>query len=123
MENRWWPDQPVLEVRVAGSITTREQAVALTKSMVDSIEASHYAHVIVILDLSALGQSPSAATLLGGNLPETNKIEHLVLINAPFLFRMAGSAVPTLRGKLHFEGNDPAAQAKARSLLPKLPTR
>lgn len=121
MENRWWPGQPVLEVTVNGTIANREQAFALTKSMVDSIEASDYEHVIVILDLTQLGQSPSAATLLGGSLPETYKIEHLVMINAPMLLRMAAGALIQLRNKLHFVGNANAAKAKATELLPRLP--
>ncbi len=121
MDNQWWPGQPVLQVMVDGKIENRDQALALTKSMVDDIEASNYAHVIVILDLSALGGSPSAAALLGGNLPETFKIEHLVMVRAPFLLRMAGAGFPQLRGKLHFVDNAAAARTKATELLPKLP--
>lgn len=121
MENQWWADQPVLEVKVTGGISSREQAYQLTKSMVDDIETSAYPHVIVILDLSSLGQSPSAAALLGGNLPETLKIEHLVLIKAPFLFKMAAMPFAHLRDKLHFVDNPAQAKAKATQLLPRLP--
>ncbi|MEP7289025.1 MAG: hypothetical protein ABI947_24995 [Chloroflexota bacterium] len=120
MEHQWWPGQPVLEVNVQGSIANREQAYALSKSMVDQIEGSNYKHVIVILDLTALGQSPSAAALLGGNLPETLKIEHLVMINAPGLFRFATMPLVHLRHKLHFVNSAAAAKAKATELLPKL---
>jgi|GEM_PF-1133030 len=121
MENQWWQGQPVLEVAVGGNITTREQAFTLSKTIVDDIEASHYPHVIVILDLSKLGQSPNAASLIGGNLPQTNKIEHLVMINAPMLFRMATMPLVHLRDKLHFLGNPAAAKVKAQELLPRLP--
>lgn len=123
MHHEWWPDQPVLEVEMSGSIATRDQAYQLTKSMVDEIEASGYPHVIVILDLTALGQSPSASSLLAGSLPETMKIEHLVMINAPQLFRLAAMPFFHLRNKLHFVDGETAAQAKAKSLLPRLPKR
>jgi hypothetical protein len=121
VENQWWSGQPVLQVTVSGKIDNRDQALALTKSMVDDIEASSYAHVIVILDLTALGGSPSAAVLLGGSLPQTYKIEQLVMVKAPFLFRMAGAGFPQLRGKLHFVDQVSDARTKATELLSKLP--
>jgi hypothetical protein len=79
MNYRWWEGQPVLEVNVTGGISNREEAFELAKSMVDQIESSGYRQVVVILDLTELGRSPSAAALIGGNLPETLKIEHLVM--------------------------------------------
>jgi hypothetical protein len=120
-QQSWWPGQPVLNVTVTGSIANRDQAFALAKSMVDELEASAYKHAIVILDMTALGGSPSAAVLLGGSLPPTNKIEHLVMINAPGMFRMATMGMFHLRGKLHFVGNTAEAKQKATELLPRLP--
>lgn len=120
-QQSWWPGQPVLSVTVIGTITNRDQAYTLAQAMVGALEASAYAHVIVILDLTALGGSPSAAVLLGGSLPPTNKIEHLVLINAPGMFRMAAMGMLHLRGKLHFVGNAADAKRKATELLPRLP--
>jgi hypothetical protein len=76
----WWPDKPVLEMTVRGSITDRTQAFALAEGIVDQIESTKYSHVILVLDLNELGRSPSAAVLLGGALPETNRIEHLVMM-------------------------------------------
>ena len=121
IEHAWWPNQPVLEVKVNGSITTREQALALTKGMVDEIEAAVYNHVIVILDLSGLVNSPAAGGLLAGSLPQTYKIEHLVMINAPGMLRMATMPLIQLRNKLHFLGNTADAKRKATELLPRLP--
>ncbi|MHB8626954.1 MAG: hypothetical protein ACYDBJ_22245 [Aggregatilineales bacterium] len=118
--NSWWPGQPVLNVQVQGTIANRDQAYTLAQSMVGALEASAYAHVIVILDLTALGGSPSAAILLGGNLPPTNRIEHLVLINAPGMFRMAALGMIHLRNKLHFVGNAADAKRKATELLARL---
>ncbi len=120
MEPKWWPNQPVLEVKIEGNITDREQAFGITKQMVDDIESSKYSHVIVILDLTALGQSPSGAALLAGNLPQTYKIEHLVMINAPSLFRVATMPLFHLRNKLHYVGSQSEANKKANDLLPKL---
>ncbi len=120
MEPKWWPNQPVLEVKIEGNITDREQAFGITKQMVDDIESSKYSHVIVILDLTALGQSPSGAALLAGNLPQTYKIEHLVMINAPSLFRVATMPLFHLRNKLHYVGSQAEANKKANELLPKL---
>jgi hypothetical protein len=121
MQHQWWPNQPVLEVKIEGNIADRDQAFSVTKQMVDDIESSKYRHVIVILDLTALGQSPSAAALLAGNLPQTYKIEHLVMINAPSLFRVATMPLFTLRNKLHYVGSDSEANKKANELLPRLP--
>ena len=121
MEPKWWPNQPVLEVKIEGNITDREQAFGITKQMVDDIESSKYSHVIVILDLTALGQSPSGAALLAGNLPQTYKIEHLVMINAPSLFRVATMPLFHLRNKLHYVSSQSEANEKARDLLPRLP--
>ncbi len=121
MQHQWWPDQPVLEVAVQGSISNRDEAYQFTKSMVDQIEASHYRHVIVILNLTALGSSPSAAALLAGNLPETLKIEHLIMIGAPMLFRLAAMPFAHLRNKIHFVGSESEAKTKANQLLPRLP--
>ena len=121
MDYQWWPGQPVFEVSVTGGVANREQAFNLAKTMVDQIEGSGYPHVIVILDLSDLGQSPSAAALLGGALPETPKIEHMILINAPLLMRLAASAFVHLRDKLHFVKNRSQADAKAQTLLFRLP--
>ncbi len=117
MAHQWWPNQPVLEVSVNGNIANRDQAHAITKSMVDDIEASHYRHVIVILDLSALGSSPSATALLAGNLPETMKIEHLIMVNAPGLFRLATMPFVHLRNKIHFVRSSKEAMEKADALL------
>jgi hypothetical protein len=121
MEHQWWPDQPVLEVAVQGSIANRDDAYQFTKSMVDEIEGSPYRHVVVILDLSALGNSPSAAALLAGNLPETLKIEHLILIRASMLFKLAAMPFAQLRNKIHFVGSQNEAKAKADQLLSRLP--
>jgi hypothetical protein len=123
LHHEWWPEQPVLHITINGSITQREQAFALATLIVDSIEASGYAHVIVILDMTALGQSPSATALLAGNLPETMKIEHLVMINAPGMFRMATMPLLHLRHKLHYVTAAAAATTKAQELLPRLPKR
>ena len=120
MQHKWWPDQPVLEVKIEGSIADRDQALGITKQMVDDIEASKYQHVIVILDLTALGQSPSAAALLAGNLPQTYKIEHLVMINAPGLFKVATMPLFSLRNKLHYVSSQSEATTKANALLPRL---
>lgn len=117
IEACWWQDQPVLEVKVNGSIENRDQAYQLTKTIVDAIEASNYKQIVVTLDLTALGQSPSTATLLAGNIPETFKIQHLVFVNAPMLIRMAVVPLLHLRGKLHFEGSAAGAERKAESLL------
>jgi hypothetical protein len=122
IEAAWWQDEPVLEVTLNGSIENREQAFRLTQVIVNAIEASPYQHVVVILDLSKLGQSPTAASLLAGNIPETLKIEHLVMINAPLLIRMAVTPFVHLRGKLHFEGSARAAEQKAEALRKRLPT-
>lgn len=116
----WWQDEPVLEVQLNGSIEHREHAFKLTQVIVNAIEASSYQKVIVILDLTAMGQSPSAATLLAGNIPETFKIEHLVMVNAPMLIRMAVMPLVHLRGKLHFEGSPRAAEQKAELLIKRL---
>src|SRR5262245_20222577 len=121
MEHEWWPDQPVLDVAVKGSIANRDQAYQFTKSMVDEIEASRYRHVVVILDLSDLGKSPSAAALVAGNLPETLKIEHLILIRASMLFRLAAMPFAQLRNKIHFVGSHDEANTKANQLLARLP--
>jgi hypothetical protein len=120
-QQSWWPEQPVLNVTVTGTITNRDQAYSLAQSMVRQLEASAYAHIIVILDMTALGGSPSAAVLLGGSLPPTNKIEHLVLIKAPGMFRMAALGMIHLRNKLHFVGSSEDAKRKATELLPRLP--
>ena len=120
-QQSWWPGQPVLNVTVTGTIANRDQAYTLAQSMVGALESSEFKHVIVILDLTALGGSPSAAVLLGGSLPPTNKIEHLVLINAPGMFRMAALGMIHLRNKLHFVGNAADAIRKASELLPRLP--
>jgi hypothetical protein len=116
IEAAWWQDEPVLEVKLNGSIENRDQAFRLTQVIVNAIEGSSYQKVIVILDLSALGKSPSAAALLAGNIPETFKIEHLVMVNAPMLIKMAVMPFVHLRGKLHFESNQRAAEQKAESL-------
>ena len=121
IEHAWWPDQPVLDVRVNGAITTREQALALTQGMVNEIEAVAYVHVIVILDLSGLVNSPAAGALLAGSLPQTYKIEHLIMINAPGMLRMATMPLIQLRNKLHFMGSMADARRKATELLPRLP--
>ena len=121
MEHEWWPDKPVLEVKVEGKIDNREQAFALSAQVVDQIEKSMYKHVIVVLDLTALGQSPTGAALLGGNLPRTHKIEHLVMINAPAVLRIATVPLFKLRHKLHFVDGGTAAHDKAIQLLAKLP--
>jgi hypothetical protein len=121
MEHEWWPGQPVLEVAVKGAIANREQAYQFTKSLVDEIEASAYRHVVVILDLSALGSSPSAAALLAGNLPETMKIEYLIMVRAPMLFRLAAMPFAELRNKIHFVGSQSEAKTKADDLLARLP--
>ena len=123
MRHEWWPAQPVLEVEVNGAISTRAQAYELTKTMVDDIEQSGYPHVVVILDLTSLGQSPSATTLLAGSLPETLKIEHLVMVNAPQLFRLAAMPFIHLRNKLHFVSSLSAGRAKATDLLVRLPRK
>jgi hypothetical protein len=120
MEHKWWPNQPVLEVKIEGNIADRDQAFGFTKQMVDAIEALPYRHVIVILDLTALGQSPSGAALLAGNLPQTYKIEHLVMINAPGLFKVATMPLFHLRNKLHYVSSQSEATAKANALLPRL---
>ena len=120
MDYQWWEGQPVLEVNVKGGISNRDEAFNLAKSMVDQIEQSGYPHVIVILDLSDLGRSPSAAALIGGNLPETLKIEHLVMVNAPGIFRIVTMPFRHLRNKLHFVSSQADAAEKARSLLPKV---
>ena len=121
IEHAWWPDEPVLDVRVNGAITTREQALALTQGMVNEIEAVAYVHVIVILDLSGLVNSPAAGALLAGSLPQTYKIEHLIMINAPGMLRMATMPLIQLRNKLHFMGSMADARRKATELLPRLP--
>jgi len=121
IEHAWWLNQPVLEVRVNGAITTREEAYALTQGMVTEIESVSYPHVIVILDLSGLVNSPAAGGLLAGSLPQTYKIEHLVMINAPGMLRMATMPLIQLRNKLHFLGNSVDAKRKVTELLPRLP--
>lgn len=117
----WWPEKPVLELPVVGSIASREQALATTQAMVDDIEASSYKHVIVILDLSKMERSPSATALLAGALPKTDKIEHLVIVGAPFLFKMAAAPLVHLRNKIHFVDNAEAGRSKATGLISKLP--
>jgi len=122
MEYKWWPDQKaVLEVAVEGEIKTRDQAFEMAKGIVDQIEASTFPHVILVWDLSKMGNAPSAAALLGGALPKTNKIEHLVMVNAPGGFKLAAMPLFHLRHKLHFVDTGAQASAKARELLPKLP--
>lgn len=121
IEHSWWPEQPVLAVTVKGAITTRDEALALTQRMVTEIERASYAHVIVILDLTGLVNSPAAGALLAGSLPQTFKIEHLVLVNAPGMLRMATMPLIQLRNKLHFLGSIADARRKATELLPRLP--
>jgi hypothetical protein len=121
MDYKWWTAQPVLEVTVEGGIETREEAFDLAQSMVAQIEQSGYKHLIVILDLTSLGQSPSGAALLGGNLPKTYKIEHMVLINAPHLLRLATMPIFKLRNKLHFVTSSDEAYRKTNDLLKRLP--
>jgi len=121
VEPLWWPDKPVLEVKVEGNITSREQAFTLSEEVVNQIEASGYQHVIVILDLTPLGQSPTGAALLGGNLPKTYKIEHLILVNAPGVLRIATIPLFQLRNKLHFVDSEVVAHDKAVQLLARLP--
>jgi hypothetical protein len=122
VEYRWWPNQPVLTVTLRGGISNREQAYALAKTIVDQIEGSGYPHVIVILDLTDLASSPAAAALLAGAIPETLKIEHLIMIKAPGLLRLATLPLIQLRGKLHFVDSAEAANSKSSELLPKLPS-
>lgn len=124
MNYNWWAEQkPVLEVAVEGAITSRDQAFTMAKGIVDQIESSTFPHVVLIWDLSKMGNAPSAAALLGGALPQTNKIEHLVMINAPMAFKLAAMPMFHLRNKLHFVDNAAQATAKARELLPKLPAK
>lgn len=119
-ELSWWNNQPVLAVKVANNIANREQAYKVAQAMIGQLEASDYKQVVVILDLTALGQSPSAAVLLGGNFPKTDKIEHLIMINASWFVRLATMPMLELRNKLHFVSTPKEAQDKANELLLKL---
>ncbi len=121
MNYQWWAGQPVFEIHAQGNIQTREEALKLTKTMVDAIEASSYMHVVVLLDLTGLGQSPATAALLSGSLPATDKIEHLILVNAPMLMRMAAMPFVQLRDKIHFVSSFSDAQSQARTLAAQLP--
>jgi hypothetical protein len=121
MKYHWWREQPVLEIIIDTTINTRDEAYQISKLMVDQIEESGYPHVIVILDLSPLKSAPSATTLLSGSLPETLKIEHLILVNAPTLFRFAVLPFAHLRDKIHFVSSSDLAHEKTFALLPQLP--
>lgn len=116
----WWPNQPVLEVHLTGAIDNREQAYSVASTVVREIEASVYPHVVVILDLTALKKSPSAVALLAGSLPETIRIEHLILIGAPALARIATLPFKDLREKIHFVSRADTPSL-ASQLLPRLP--
>jgi hypothetical protein len=121
LEHKWWEGRPVLEVTVEGGISTREEAFTLADTIVTQIEQSVYRHVIVILDLTSLGGSPSGATLIGGNLPKTLKIEHLIMVNAPSLLKVVTMPLFMLRNKLHYVESRAEANKKANDLMPRLP--
>jgi hypothetical protein len=116
----WWPEKPVLEARISGAIKDRNEALDNVKTMVAQLEQCPYQQVIVVIDLSELGNSPSAGALLATSLPQTNRIAHLVFIKTPPLFRMAALPLLHLRDRLHFMDNATAAKDKIAQLLPKL---